>query len=377
MIRLFNLILFAVLLAVGTASGQLTVKDRLVIDSYLEAFGFAPSDAELKYWMGRSDWTSKPALVELHRQYLRTSADIQKQAVDFAHIRAFSRKANAAEFTQWIPVAKQGTTCAEIEKRLRNEAAQRNTQEKSRDPWIGQAFQEVVGRAPRGSGTDGEWNPKNYGSGTWSSYNDLVNKIRVKMTGQGVAYTFIKPEQAVYQGHIGWGFIMDDGRYRYGSTENPMKPVAGVVRTTKAVWDALTIDAGQDNGYWHGTADTEQEMLADMKRAEISLSKTTRYPHGFRCSGYWHYKSTTVLNRNSNSAVAAGTHCKNTGFKGWMWNCLDQTYSILEAYGVDKTTVMPWKQDHPSPNHWFNDFGHIEPKTLKPVKGNNNSGLAL
>jgi hypothetical protein len=242
-----------------------------------------------------------------------------------------------------------------------------------RDPWIGQAFREVLGRDPAGE----EWNISRYANGHWSSYGDLLNKVRVRTTGQGVAYIFIKPEQAVYQGHIGWAFMMDDGRYCYGSTENPMKAAADLGQGARAVWDALTIDAGADNGFWYGIADTEQEMLADMKRAGNDRTRSARYPHGYRCSGYWHYKSTFVVARHVGAAMNAGEHCRKTGFKGIGWNCLDQTYHILEAYGVDKNTVMPWKQTHPSPNYWFNDFGYIDPKSRQAYKGNNNSGNAL
>ncbi|HEX2852121.1 MAG TPA: hypothetical protein VHO24_02705 [Opitutaceae bacterium] len=243
----------------------------------------------------------------------------------------------------------------------------------AQDPWIGQAFREVLGRAPSGA----EWNIQNYGNGQWSSYNDLLNKVRVRMKGQGAAYVFIKPEQAVYQGHIGWGFIMDDGRYCYGSTENPMKGAKDLGQGARAVWDALNISHGADNGFWYGISNTEQEMFDDMKRAGNDRTKSARYPQGFRCSGYWHYKTTFVSARNVQAAMNAGENCRKTGFKGVGWNCLDQTYSILEAYGVDKNSVMPWKQTHPSPNYWFNDFGSVNPKTGVASKGNNNSGNAL
>jgi hypothetical protein len=246
---------------------------------------------------------------------------------------------------------------------------------KMTDPWIGKAYQEALGRAPRGA----EWNTGNYGGGNWSSYNDLLNKIRVKMTGQGAVYIFIKPEQAVYQGHIGWGFVMDDGRYCYGSTENPMKGAKNFGQGTRAVWDAININEGSDNGYWYGYADTEQQMLDDMKRVggDRQYAGDYRYPEGFRCSGYWHYKTSMVLTRHVQSARDAGTHCQKTGFKGVGWNCLDQTYSILEAYGTDTKAVMPWKWDHPSPNYWFNDFGSVDSKTHRASKGGNTTGTAL
>lgn len=240
-------------------------------------------------------------------------------------------------------------------------------QAQHRDPWIKDAFKEILGRAPK----EHEWDINRYGNGQWSSYNDLLNKVRVRMTGQGAAYVFIKPEQAIKQGHIGWAFIMDDGRYCYGSTENPMKE--GI----KGVWEALTIDPGQDNGFWYGIANTEEEMLKDMKRVGNSKKASAKYPYGFRCSGYWHYKTTFVKARNAKGAANAAEHCRRTGFKGIGWNCLDQTYHILEAYGVDKDAVMPWKQTHPSPNYWFNDFGYTDPKTGKSHKGNNTSGHPL
>ena len=243
----------------------------------------------------------------------------------------------------------------------------------AKDPWIGQAFQTVLGRQPTGNEITGEWNVQNYGHGHWSSLNDLTNKVRARMTHQGVAYIFIKPQQALYQGHIGWGFMMDDGRYCYGSTENPLKsgPVA------QAIWEAVNINPGQDNGFWMGYADTEADMLSAMKTASNYKTATAQYPYGNRCSAYWHYKSTIVATRNASYGLNQALWCKKSGFKGITWNCLDQTYFVLEGYGVDKNAVMPWKQTHPSPNYWFNDFGYLDPRTLNAVKGNNTSGYPL
>lgn len=241
------------------------------------------------------------------------------------------------------------------------------------DPWIGSAFREVLHRDPRGS----EWNIQNYGHGHWSSYQDLVNKVRVRMTGVGAAYIFIKPEQAVRQGHIGWGFLMADGRYCFGSTENPMKAGRDLGQDARAVWDALTINPGADNGFWYGIADTEQEMLNEMKRPTNTRQSDANHPYGDRCSGYWHYKMSYVRGANPSAALGRAESCRESGFKGIGWNCLDQTYAILEAYGVDKNNVMPWKQTHPSPNYWFNDFGHQDPVTGATYKGNNTSGYPL
>jgi hypothetical protein len=53
-----------------------------------------------------------------------------------------------------------------------------NASAQCRDTWISQAVQEVSGRAVKGSGDADECKKTNYGGGNWSSYPDLVNKVR-------------------------------------------------------------------------------------------------------------------------------------------------------------------------------------------------------
>ena len=48
-----------------------------------------------------------------------------------------------------------------------------------RDQWVTRAVTQVMGRAPNGSYESGECNIHNYGGGHWSSYSDLVNKVKV------------------------------------------------------------------------------------------------------------------------------------------------------------------------------------------------------
>lgn len=48
-----------------------------------------------------------------------------------------------------------------------------------RDPWVTRAVTQVMGRAPQGSGESGECNIHRYGGGSWSSYDDLVHKVQV------------------------------------------------------------------------------------------------------------------------------------------------------------------------------------------------------
>ncbi len=52
-----------------------------------------------------------------------------------------------------------------------------NANAQCRDAWISQSVQEVTGRTVKGSGDADECNKANYG-GNWSSYADLVNKVR-------------------------------------------------------------------------------------------------------------------------------------------------------------------------------------------------------
>jgi hypothetical protein len=350
-------------------------RDSMVRESYTEALGRAAQSGEITYWVGRTDWKTKADLINMHRQYLRQDAAAAREVVISSYQRVFNRAPSDGELAYWLPQVRQGKTCAELEASHRQYLASQpaSAAETKRDPWIEQAFQEVLGRAPSGS----EWDPKNYGKGKWSSYGDLLNKVRARMTTIGVVYIFIKPEQAIYQGHIAWGFLMDDGRYCYGSTENPLKPMGDLGQGARAAWDAITIGKGQDNGYWHGFADTEQEMLDDIKRTGNSRERSDRYPYGFRCSGYARYKYSPVAQRNAGSALFAADYTRTNGFRGVGWNCLDQTYHILEAYGTDKNTVMPWKQTHPSPNYWYNEFGFYNPKDRRAVKGGNTTGYAL
>ena len=65
-----------------------------------------------------------------------------------------------------------------------------------RDAWVTSAFMDVTGsvvnettrRKPAGYGDTGECNVRLYGNGSWSSYNDLVSKVRASINGrmQGV-----------------------------------------------------------------------------------------------------------------------------------------------------------------------------------------------
>lgn len=51
------------------------------------------------------------------------------------------------------------------------------------DAWVSQAINELKGRGPFGSGNSGECRIQNYGGGSWTSYQDLKNKVWAASAG--------------------------------------------------------------------------------------------------------------------------------------------------------------------------------------------------
>jgi hypothetical protein len=47
-----------------------------------------------------------------------------------------------------------------------------------RDPWVTRAVTEVLGRPPEGTRDEGECNYRLYGGGRWTTYDDLLSKVR-------------------------------------------------------------------------------------------------------------------------------------------------------------------------------------------------------
>jgi hypothetical protein len=65
-----------------------------------------------------------------------------------------------------------------------------------RDPWVTQAITQITGHAPRGSGESLDCNIKLYGNGSWSSYPDLVNKVKASYRDPGPALAPAAPALA-------------------------------------------------------------------------------------------------------------------------------------------------------------------------------------
>lgn len=202
------------------------------------------------------------------------------------------------------------------------------------DPWVGEVFYKVWGTCPATLGWEqgGFCNIKQWNNGSWNSKSHLESIIFNKFTQRrqtGRAYIFIKPENVAGLGHIGWGFMLSDGSFYAGATENYYKGNAAT-----AYW----VNAGADNEFWAEMFLTEQKMFEKMKTL-----------------GYSEYKSIPVNYPNIAGGKRRADEVMMKGFQGISNNCLDHTYQVLEAYGVKN---MPWRQTNPTPNGWFKAFYH-------------------
>ena len=210
------------------------------------------------------------------------------------------------------------------------------------DPAITKAVQTVLGRNPNGSGTTGECSPQMYsGNGQYSSAQDILNKVLVKFTNKGAAYVFVSPNNAVMQGHVGWAYVNNDGSYSYGATDAPLDFFKG--KTGVAILPGV-----DSNVPWRGRAATEAEMFNQF-RGHYSANVP-----------YSEVKMTFVLSRNEGLANQRADQIKNVGYTLVGNNCMDHTYTVLAAYGVNEGEVMQWKQTHPAPNSWFRAFGGMD-----------------
>lgn len=197
------------------------------------------------------------------------------------------------------------------------------------DPWVGEVFYKVWGIC------SALCDIKNWNNGSWSSKDHLTNIIRNKFCGKissGRAYIFIKPQNVNFglgtAGHIGWGFQLSNGSFYCGATENYAK---GDLRT-------YLVLEGYDNDFWGEYAYHEWDMFSKMK----SL-------------GYSQYKVVGVNNPNILAAKKASEATMMKGFQGISNNCLDHTYTVLAAYGLN-IFQLPSRQVFIFPNKWFNEF---------------------
>lgn len=202
-----------------------------------------------------------------------------------------------------------------------------------RDPWVSQAYYEVWGNCTGATGDNGNCNYRLYGGGQWSSYGDLVNKVRAAYTGpcsMGKIYVFMRPTDALTFGHMGWGIQLSDGSYYCGATENPMN-VQDLSKT-------LAVPNGQDIHSWTMRFNTEADMFARM-----------------RSMSYTKWKGLAVANPQVANAKSLIDRIKDRGYGGIGNNCMDHAFDVFTYYGVS-WTKLPLKSTFPVPNEWFRRF---------------------
>jgi hypothetical protein len=151
---------------------------------------------------------------------------------------------------------------------------------------------------------------------------------------QGSAYIFINFLQAARFGHIGWGFLMADGSYCFGSTDHLFRKSW----LDLGAWLAYGhVKPGYDNDWWMETG-TSEEMLAKMARSHHI---------------YYHaVKEVGAANAQPERALAAAHSMKDAGWSLGGNNCVHQTYRILTDYGA----VLPAPQQcltNIIPRKWF------------------------
>ena len=216
---------------------------------------------------------------------------------------------------------------------------------KCNDAWVTQAYYQTWGSCP-GTGENDACNIRLYGGGVWSTYGDLLNKVRAAFTGSrqtGKVFIFMRPVDALGFGHMGWGIMLSDGSYFCGSTENPFSPPQPKDTYNQQAWAksisrSAKIPAGQDNSSWTMRFATEQQMFARMK----SLN-------------YSRWKGLAVSNPTILKAKSATEIIKGKGYDVTGNNCFDHTYDVITAYGIH-WTKLPLKQVFPVPNEWFRRF---------------------
>ena len=133
----------------------------------------------------------------------------------------------------------------------------------------------------------------------------------------GSAIVFINYLQAARFGHIGWGFLLEDGAsWCYGSTDHlwrkPWFDVPG--------WIAYShVPEGSNNDWWMEIGDRDQMM-----------SVMTRSHHIY----YHAYKQVAANAIRPEAAIAAAKSMRSAGWSLVANNCVHQTYRILTDYGA-------------------------------------------
>lgn len=175
------------------------------------------------------------------------------------------------------------------------------------------------------------------------------------------AYFFVRNMSILHAdaGHIGWGYEVGDGIFTCGATEN----TAG---------DAL-IWPPNNAGAWIGNFPSELAMLSHMSQV-----------HEFNAPPFQYYKyldlETVGVPANPGAALEQAQANLTRGYSvsasipgAPMGNCLDHATDVVNKYGLPWQELgglpswgMPWKQTHPEPLDWFQNWNASASVYLPP-----------
>jgi len=155
------------------------------------------------------------------------------------------------------------------------------------------------------------------------------------------ALIFVRRSGAYGIGHVGWGFVDDNGAFNVGAVENH----SGGLHTSPS-----------EMGFW--TLRT-RDPIAPMRDRH-----------------YDEFKLIDLVQADPLGAKQVVAWVKQQAYAALGRNCMDDAYDVLRAYGAQQ---LPVPAHHWEPNHWFNQVQgvhyHIvgdgvapEDDTLKPAE---------
>jgi hypothetical protein len=156
----------------------------------------------------------------------------------------------------------------------------------------------------------------------------------------GQAFLFVHRAGAKHLGHVGWGFVQEDGTWLCGSTEN-----TGPHRI---------VQPGGDTTFWTLICASEGEMFAEMRREH--------WPRPGEPNAYDAYKRVAVSTPDPEQARQMIEQMRGAGYNLLDNNCLHHARAILSAYGIpDGEGGLASPITHPGPNAWFGaSFGEVK-----------------
>lgn len=158
---------------------------------------------------------------------------------------------------------------------------------------------------------------------------------------QGKFFLFVNVKQAATFGHVGWGFLLNDGKtYCFGATDHLYRhhnfDLLGWI-------DYMNVPAGEHTDWWCDYGD-EEKMLTAMSHSHHHI--------------WYHYcRSIDVKHAKPEAAEKVAKSLELAGWALLNNNCVQQTWEIVKAYGAGAIIPDPWGNPFQLiPRVWFNSF---------------------